>query len=477
MPLLQEYTVPLSLSDKKHAVFFRVLDDPEESVVFPEELPGLGSLRLVFELQDGAQFSGGGTYVVYGKPDETSDFKVSLATATVNNGDTSVTFDIPNGVIKNEWSAATTSDYPVIIQVELKEGTLNVTRKAFIKVIDSDGVGTNTGLTADAVDTNYTATVLLDWGWADEVPTNMAVALDAIAKHINSGTNRGRVLSQLNDPPISPTEEDTHLVGDTPTGAFSSNANDLVKYYDSTFVFRSPIEGDFVYDTAAGYHKKFNGTLWVEFSPSSGSSPTIALIDTSSEPDYPSATAGDLYIISVAGKIGGSSGIEVSIGDMAFCTTTNAGGDEASVGVDWDVIVSAVASGASDEEQGVLTSGATVNWNRDVDGKSVRVILEHNATFNLPTNIVDGEKYMLVIEQDAVGGRTADFVSQFKTISSAPISISEVALAKTFINLSVDSSLLYVTDITIFDGGSFVTMKFSNDNTFIFSNGNKLRFA
>ena len=61
-------------------------------------------------------------------------------------------------------------------------------------------------------------------------------------------------------------------------------------------------------------------------------------IDASTNPNYPAATKGDYYKISVAGKIGGASGTNVSAGDAIIANTTNAGGTEAAVGTSWDKV-------------------------------------------------------------------------------------------------------------------------------------------
>lgn len=62
-------------------------------------------------------------------------------------------------------------------------------------------------------------------------------------------------------------------------------------------------------------------------------------LDCSANPNYPAANAGDLYFISVAGKIGGLSGVAVEIGDMAICLADNtASGNQATVGASWNVI-------------------------------------------------------------------------------------------------------------------------------------------
>lgn len=60
--------------------------------------------------------------------------------------------------------------------------------------------------------------------------------------------------------------------------------------------------------------------------------------DASGNPNYPVASKGDTYVVSVAGKIGGASGKSVDIGDMYIATADNAGGTEASVGTSWTVL-------------------------------------------------------------------------------------------------------------------------------------------
>lgn len=62
------------------------------------------------------------------------------------------------------------------------------------------------------------------------------------------------------------------------------------------------------------------------------------VIDASANPNYPAATQGWVYVISVAGKIGGASGTVVEAGDTVICNTTNAGGDQAAVGADFNII-------------------------------------------------------------------------------------------------------------------------------------------
>jgi hypothetical protein len=62
------------------------------------------------------------------------------------------------------------------------------------------------------------------------------------------------------------------------------------------------------------------------------------VIDASANPNYPAANAGDLYRISVAGKIGGASGPNVEVGDEILCLTDGtSAGNHASVGSNWNI--------------------------------------------------------------------------------------------------------------------------------------------
>lgn len=84
--------------------------------------------------------------------------------------------------------------------------------------------------------------------------------------------------------------------------------------------------------------------------------------DCSANPNYPAASKGDVYLVSVAGKIGGASGKSVDAGDMFVATADNAGGTEASVGTSWTVVehnVVAAALTKADDTNVTLTLGGT----------------------------------------------------------------------------------------------------------------------
>lgn len=63
------------------------------------------------------------------------------------------------------------------------------------------------------------------------------------------------------------------------------------------------------------------------------------VINASANPNYPAADAGNLYRISVAGKIGGASGPNVEVGDMILALADGiAAGNHATVGASWSIL-------------------------------------------------------------------------------------------------------------------------------------------
>lgn len=82
-------------------------------------------------------------------------------------------------------------------------------------------------------------------------------------------------------------------------------------------------------------------------------------IDCSANPNYPSATKGAIYIVSVAGKIGGSAGVDVEVNDWIVCIITNAGGTQAGVGADWDIIQTNITRPTSGYTTTATAAGST----------------------------------------------------------------------------------------------------------------------
>lgn len=89
-------------------------------------------------------------------------------------------------------------------------------------------------------------------------------------------------------------------------------------------------------------------------------------IDASTNPNYPAAVIGDMYRITVAGKIGGASGESVTVGDTLISAGSSVAGTQAAVGANW-TIVQANVDAATTTTQG-LTTYAT---NTEAEAKSL----------------------------------------------------------------------------------------------------------
>jgi hypothetical protein len=106
-------------------------------------------------------------------------------------------------------------------------------------------------------------------------------------------------------------------------------------------------------------------------------------IDCSTNPNYPAASAGHVYRVSVAGKIGGASGPNVEIGDTLYCVTDgSASGDHATVGANW-VIVQSNLDGAVIGPASVTDSRAAA-----FDGTTGKLLKDSGKAF--PSGVIVG---------------------------------------------------------------------------------------
>lgn len=127
--------------------------------------------------------------------------------------------------------------------------------------------------------------------------------------------------------------------------------DDMVDSYEDfmasyTTVQRNAISGGDLYqglkifNTTNKRIEYYSGTEW---KPAGPVLPLI--IDCSSNPNFPAALASDTYVVSVAGKIGGVSGLSVSEGDLIICKALTAAGDYGTVGTNWIISYSAGSAG------------------------------------------------------------------------------------------------------------------------------------
>lgn len=139
------------------------------------------------------------------------------------------------------------------------------------------------------------------------------------------------------------------------------------------------------------------------------------VIDASSNPNYPAASKGDTYKISVAGKVGGASGTTVDVGDMVTASADNAGGTQASVGSSWFITqANLVAALLSANNLSDIASAATARANLALDKYIAPVCtarLVGNVTvsqLNALTGMIDGDAYVVTDSGTATPITAAD---------------------------------------------------------------------
>ncbi len=157
------------------------------------------------------------------------------------------------------------------------------------------------------------------------------------------------------------------------------------------------------------------------------------VIDCSTNPNYPAANKGDVYVVSVAGKIGGASGTTVEAGDWIICNTdSTTAGTEAAKGTYWWHV-----------EHNIV--GAEIQGNKDVSGGYVGKTLEKINFWNA------ARTFMSFIVNAATAARTYTFPD--KDITVAGISDVTVTQAQT------GSSITPCPDGTVSNPTSITTVK------------------
>lgn len=117
----------------------------------------------------------------------------------------------------------------------------------------------------------------------------------------------------------------------------------------------TPVQGQKIFNTTNKRLEIYSGTAWLPCSQKEA-----VTLDASSNPNYPQGGVGDLYTITVAGKVGGAGGKSVYVGDLVYCISENAGGTEASVGTSWKVCYSNDASNVPTRYAEISLSSAEI---------------------------------------------------------------------------------------------------------------------
>lgn len=142
-------------------------------------------------------------------------------------------------------------------------------------------------------------------------------------------------------------------------------------------------------------------------------------LNCSASPNYPAATANDLYYVTHAGKIGGVAGPAVEIGDTLICVSTAVAGDHATVGASW-VIVQANMPGLTTVGTNLATlatpagprflrvnADGTVSVLSDADFKTAMALAKADVGLSAVDNTADADKPVSSAQATALAGKAA----------------------------------------------------------------------
>lgn len=188
-------------------------------------------------------------------------------------------------------------------------------------------------------------------------------------------------------------------------------------------------------------------------------------IDASTNPNYPAADAGDTYKISVSGKIGGSSGPNVEVGDMVICINDgSAAGTHATVGANWNIIQvnidGAVVGPASSTDDAIAL----------FNGTSGKLIQNSGVTLS---GLVDDAVAAVDIKSINTTATTAQSTNASEAVKgTGTITLHKIAKTGTYADLlgkpTIGNAQLTInggTDLSITAGGTFTANATSNTTT------------
>lgn len=155
------------------------------------------------------------------------------------------------------------------------------------------------------------------------------------------------------------------------------------------------------------------------------------VIDASTNPNYPAASAGHAYKISVAGKIGGASGPNVEVGDTLYAITDGtAAGTQAAVGANW-VIVQTNIDGAVTGPVSSVASNLPI-----FSGTTGKVIADSGFT---PSNAAIGAGSATVLPTSA---QVVAFSQPLDSDLTAIAALTTTAYGRAFLALANQAGLM-----------------------------------
>lgn len=279
------------------------------------------------------------------------------------NGDVTISMGMPEAITTTSVNAIKQTSHSHIIEAYELDAVSPVSITDGVKVLGNRGVirvdiATEDGYGVVRITNDYTSDSVT------HVPTSLGLK-NGLASVVNIPSNGITTIGYI------PTwETDANMRRLTTGYSVSSNYN-AFKEADVTTLTNSIVRADII--------KQYVDNLIEDQSIFTYK----GTIDCSTNPNYPAAGAGDTYVVSVSGKIGGENGVHVEAGDMLICNVArdddpneNAGTQE-EVGANWTIIQTNIHGAV------VNTELVSINGNFPIfDGVTGRVIKDSGYNYS-----------------------------------------------------------------------------------------------
>lgn len=148
-------------------------------------------------------------------------------------------------------------------------------------------------------------------------------------------------------------------------------------------------------------------------------------IDCSTNPNYPAASVGDFYRVTVTGLIGGAAGVAVTVGDVMECYINTVAGTQAAVGSNWTIVQSNVDL-ATTTTQGLVTFATQIEAEAKlVSTKAIVPTDLANFTMVKTATIGDGSTSVIVVAD----GLTINKIAECRDGSTAAKILVDITYA------------------------------------------------